>query len=883
MSVMKKTIKRTSIISGGGGGDEGFETSSSSSSSFRSSSSSSSSGGGFHQVFRGMSPTSASRLENRVKELEEALEQERNAHIRTEKELNELRFSFDSLRERLEESENETSVQLEINRRKDQDFLKIKKELETVSSSHEVSESAFKKRHQEMINDLTEQLDRANKNKTKIEKEKQQLSIEIETYITQVDAANKGKSYSDSKLESLEEQVRKFKIQVDDLTKTNQDLQSTKVRLTQENADYQRQLQDLELNVGSSSKLKIQITQQLDEAKAKFEEESRIRLQMEMQVNGLLDDVANLKAQLSEEADEAASFKTQASKAQTDFQQLKIKYDKDVGSVTEQLEELRRKLTLRITELEAEVEGAKGRAARAEKDKSKLSIEINEIVVQLEGAEAAANEHAKRLKQVEHSAGDLQKRVEELTTELRSSNADNDRLKLDVANNKKQADDLQTKVDALTRENSKLTESLRESESNLKDLTRQSQEWATIKIEIINEREALAGRLNEAELALRDAHTHIDSLNVNLTQSKSELDARLREKDEELEGFRRTSQRATEDLQRALTELESKTKGESSRLKKKFESELHEFEVQVDNLNRTNGELAKNNKSFSTKIKDLELSLESERRNAQDARDSASAAEKKVVTLTSEIENIRILLDGADKARKHAESELHDSTTQVNEINITITTLTGEKRRLESELTLAARERDDAVVARRSADERVEKLTLEVARLGEQLRSEKEITTKLESSRKQLEVSIREITIRLEEVESSKDGKKTVVKLQGRITELEQELEVMTRRERDAVAEIAKLKRQLLELRTQSETEHKLVIEYSEQINILQIKITTIKRQLEQSEEVLNITMAKYRKTQQLLEEADRRADRAENNVTVVKRQSITTDRKSVV
>jgi len=301
--------------------------------------------------------------------------------------------------------------------------------------------------------------------------------------------------------------------------------------------------------------------------------------------------------------------------------------------------------------------------------------------------------------------------------------------------------------------------------------------------------------------------------------------------------------------------------------------------VQVDNLNRMNGDLAKNNKSLTTRIKDLELALESERRNAQDARDSASVAEKKVVTLTSEIENIRILFDAADKARKHAESELHESTTQVNQINITITTLTSDKRRLEGELSLAARERDDAVTARRSADERVDKLTLEVARLGEQLRAEKEITTKLESTRKQLEVSIREITIRLEEVESTKDGKKTLVKLQARITELEQELEVMTRRERDAVAEIAKLRRQLMELRTQYESEHTLVIEYSEQINILQVKITTIKRQLEQSEEVLNITMAKYRKTQQMLEEADRRADRAESNMTVVKRQSITTTR----
>jgi chromosome segregation ATPase len=145
--------------------------------------------------------------------------------------------------------------------------------------------------------------------------------------------------------------------------------------------------------------------------------------------------------------------------------------------------------------------------------------------------------------------------------------------------------------------------------------------------------------------------------------------------------------------------------------------------------------------------------------------------------------------------------------------------------------------------------------------------------------RHQLEVSIKEYTLRIEQIESSKDGKKGLAKLQTRINELEQEVDVITRRERDVTAENAKLKRQLQELRSQSESDHRLIIEYTETINILETKYITIKRQFEQSEEVLNITMAKYRKTQALLEEAERRADRAENNVTIVRRQSVNVTR----
>jgi len=57
-----------------------------------------------------------------------------------------------------------------------------------------------------------------------------------------------------------------------------------------------------------------------------------------------------------------------------------------------------------------------------------------------------------------------------------------------------------------------------------------------------------------------------------------------------------------------------------------------------------------------------------------------------------------------------------------------------------------------------------------VTRLNDQLRREQESYASLDQTRKSLEVHIREITIRLEEVESSKDGRKTLVKLQSRVS-----------------------------------------------------------------------------------------------------------------
>jgi len=52
-------------------------------------------------------------------------------------------------------------------RRREQDLQKVKKEIELINVQHEANEQTLKKRHQEQLNDLSEQLERSNKQKSK--------------------------------------------------------------------------------------------------------------------------------------------------------------------------------------------------------------------------------------------------------------------------------------------------------------------------------------------------------------------------------------------------------------------------------------------------------------------------------------------------------------------------------------------------------------------------------------------------------------------------------------------------------------------------------------------------------------------------------------------
>ena len=78
---------------------------------------------------------------------------------------------------------------------------------------------------------------------------------------------------------------------------------------------------------------------------------------------------------------------------------------------------------------------------------------------------------------------------------------------------------------------------------------------------------------------------------------------------------------------------------------------------------------------------------------------------------------------------------------------------------------------EEALNNQRAAMERADRLAAENSRLGDELRQEQDNYRNADSLRKQLEIEIRDITIRLEEAETyaMKEGKRLVAKLQGRV------------------------------------------------------------------------------------------------------------------
>merc|ERR1719361_1584026 len=125
---------------------------------------------------------------------------------------------------------------------------------------------------------------------------------------------------------------------------------------------------------------------------------------------------------------------------------------------------------------------------------------------------------------------------------------------------------------------------------------------------------------------------------------------------------------------------------------------------------------------------------------------------------------------------------------------------------------------------------------LDAARLADELRAEQEHVARVDHDRKVAEAQIKDLQIRIDDVESAalKHGKRACTKLEGRIKELENELDAEQRRLSDATKTLRKSERKIKEL--------------------------DFKRQIEEAEEIAALNLAKFRKAQAEAEEAEERA-----------------------
>merc|ERR1711962_1485933 len=285
--------------------------------------------------------------QGRVEELEEELEAERQGRANAERQRSDMARELEDLGERLNEAGGATAAQIELNKKREAEVQKLRKDLEEANIQHDSVLASLKKRHQDAVQEMNEQIEQLQKMKSKIEKDKEHIQSEIAA----------------------------------------------------DNAVLLRCVGELDNTLAMLTKARNDIGGQLNEAKMIADNEARERQLLLGKYRNIEHEVDGAKENLDEEASSLSNLVRSLNKAEGEAQMWRQKYEIDAVAKAEELEMSKMKLQARLAETENTINNSQSKLAQIEKSKHKIQVELDDMSVHLDQAQILQHTMEKRAKQ----------------------------------------------------------------------------------------------------------------------------------------------------------------------------------------------------------------------------------------------------------------------------------------------------------------------------------------------------------------------------------------------------------------------------------------------------------------------------------------------------
>merc|ERR1712212_1036741 len=111
----------------------------------------------------------------------------RQARAKAEKAKSKLAKELEDLGDRLDEAGGATSAQVELNKKREAELGKLRRDLEESNIQHEAALASLRKKHNDAVAEMSEQIDHLNKMKARIEKEKDTMKRDTDDARAQMD------------------------------------------------------------------------------------------------------------------------------------------------------------------------------------------------------------------------------------------------------------------------------------------------------------------------------------------------------------------------------------------------------------------------------------------------------------------------------------------------------------------------------------------------------------------------------------------------------------------------------------------------------------------------------------------------------------------------
>ncbi|CAB1342079.1 unnamed protein product [Coregonus sp. 'balchen'] len=560
-------------------------------------------------------------------------------------------------------------------------------------------------------------------------------------------------------------------------------------------------------------------------------------------------ETAQLQSKIEDELTLSSQLQKKIKEHNARIEELKEEIESE-RAARAKIEKQRKKLAQRLQEAEEQIEAVNAKCASLEKTKQRLQSEMEDLVVDVERSNSMAANLDKKQRNFDKILVDWKQKHEESQSELESAQKESRSQSTYLFKMKNSFEEALDHLETLKRENKNLQQEILDLSEQIGESGKSVHELEKVRKQVETEKSEMQSTLEEAEASIEHEESKILRAQLELNKVKSEVDRKLADKDEEIDQL----------IDRELLIPCRALWNDALRVKKKMEGDLKEMEIQLSHANRQAAEAQKQLRNVQGQLKD-------------DMKEQVTMVERRTVLMHAEIEELREALEQAERGRKVAEQELIEASERVGLLYPQNTSLLNTKKKFDTDITQLQGEVEDAVQEARNAEDKDKKAITDPAMLAEELKKEQDTSGHLERMKKNLEITVKDLQHRLDEAENiaMKGGKKQLQKLEGRVRDLENELEAEQKRGVDAIKGVRKYERRVKELTYQTEEDKKNVTRLQDLVDKLQIKVKAYKRQSEEAEEQANVHMANFRKVQHELEEANGRADIAESQVNKIR------------
>merc|ERR1719370_1872776 len=418
-------------------------------------------------------------------------------------------------------------LKLNSTKKRESEVTKMRKDLEEANIQRDATITSLKRKQQDAIAEMSEQIDQLGKMKAKIEKDKSQIMIEIQDVRAATDEVARSKASAEKSCKNLLGNLNDLNKKVEESNLTLGDIEGSKRRITAENADLLRQLQELESNANLLLKTKSVLVAALDEQKMIADVEAKERVSLLGKFRNLEHEADGLKQNFDEEAVSKENVGRQLNKALGDADMWRQKYEIDGIAKAEELEMSSMKLQARPSEGQATIEQLNGKLAQLERAKAKAQADFNDMAVQLDQAQILNAAMEKKAKQFDRIVGEWKSKVEGLSMDLDVAQNETRNVSSELFKVKNAYDEAVLQLDEVRRENKVLSNEIKDIMDQISEGGRSIHEIDKIRKRLEAEKMELEAALSEAEGALEQEENKV--LRASLESEKMELEAALSE------------------------------------------------------------------------------------------------------------------------------------------------------------------------------------------------------------------------------------------------------------------------------------------------------------------------------------------------------------------